>query len=45
MNYDEGHADSLSVGHHREIVNRLQLAMAKDGRVAIGIDRCDDLGI
>jgi len=41
MNYDESHADSLSIGHHREIINRLQLAMAKDDLDALVVFRPD----
>ena len=41
MIYDEKHADSLSVGHHRQIVERLQAAMAHDDLDALVVFRPD----
>ena len=41
MNYDEKYADSLGVEHHREVIKRLQLAIAKADLDALVVFRPD----
>ena len=41
MNYDEKYADSLAVEHHRDIIKRLQLAIAKADLDALVVFRPD----
>ena len=41
MNYDESYADSLGIEHNREIIKRLQLAMASEDLDALVVFRPD----